>query len=127
VVTDSVYGRNWWEPIPGIVGTDSGAEPVAECSTSRNRIYSLVNLREQLKLLGDFFKYSQVRVLLNKKSKIRIKILTPIKQRVFSKNDLGRRIYLKYYDVNLLLDGSRANLAISYGGSTNQLITLILR
>jgi len=110
VVTGSVYGRNWWELIPGIVGTDSRAEPVPECLPTRNRMYSLVNLREQLKLLGGFLKYSQVRVPLNKKSKIRIKILIQIKKRVFSKNDLERRIYLKYYDVNLHLGGSRANL-----------------
>jgi hypothetical protein len=41
VVTDSVYGRNSWELILGIVGTDSRAELVPECSTSRNIMYSL--------------------------------------------------------------------------------------
>ncbi len=41
MVTDSVYGRNSWELILGIVGTDSRAELVPECSTSRNIMYSL--------------------------------------------------------------------------------------
>jgi len=40
VVTDSGDGRNWWEVIPGMIGTDSGAELVPECSTLRSRMYS---------------------------------------------------------------------------------------
>jgi hypothetical protein len=40
VVTESGDGRHWWEVISGIVGTDSGAEPVPECSTSLGRMYS---------------------------------------------------------------------------------------
>jgi hypothetical protein len=40
VISDSMYGRNLWKLTFGIVGTDCGAEPVPECSTSRNRMYS---------------------------------------------------------------------------------------